>query len=101
MLYLFCGKEISDTGDGADSVRNEIAAAGKSNQELQDRLEIFENRANNITKKLDDSKAAISRAESVAQRIAENLDTAEQCNRECQQIIQRVRKKNEAEITTD
>ena len=101
LLYLFCGANVPGKGNGADSVRNEIDAAGTANQELQDRLELVEGGANSIAEKLDDSKAAISRAENAAQRIGENLDRAAELNRECQQIIQRVRQRNEAERATD
>lgn len=101
LFYLLGGARVQDTSNGAEQTRVEIEAAGQSNQELQDRLELVEGGANSITEKLDDSKAAISRAENAAQRVEENLDRAAELNRECQQIIQRVRQRNEAERATD
>lgn len=90
LLYLFCGANVPDTGNGVDKVRTEIKAAGQANKELQDRLET-------ATGTVEQLQGSISKAETAAERIAENLDRAEQLNRECQQILARVRSRNEEE----
>lgn len=87
LLYLFCGANVPDKGNGADKVRTEIKAAGQANKELQDRLE-------SATVTVEQLQGSISKAETASERIAENLDRAEQLNRECQQILARVRNRS-------
>ncbi len=90
LLYLFCGANVPDKGNGADKVRTEIKAAGQANKELQDRLE-------SATVTVEQLQGSISKAETASERIAENLDRAEQLNRECQQILREVRSRSEEE----
>lgn len=97
LFHMFCGARVSDDGNGTDKVRVEIEAAGQSNQELQDRLEVIEGGADKIATIIGDGEAAISRAETAAERIAENLAAAERNNRECQSILSEVRRRSEAE----
>lgn len=87
LLYLFCGANVPDKGNGADNVRTEIKAAGQANKELQDRLE-------SATVTVEQLQGSISKAETASERIAENLDRAEQLNRECQSIISEIRRRN-------
>lgn len=90
LLYLFCGANVPNKGNGADKVRTEIKAAGQANKELQDRLE-------SATVTVEQLQGSISKAETASERIAENLDRAEQLNRECQQILREVRSRSEEE----
>lgn len=87
LLYLFCGANVPDKGNGADKVRTESEAAGQANKELQDRLE-------SATVTVEQLQGSISKAETASERIAENLDRAEQLNRECQSIISEIRRRN-------
>lgn len=88
------GKNVHDNGKRADKVRTDIESAGNANQAVQDRLEDSQSG-------IDDVSSSISRAETAADRIAENLDRAEELNRQCQSIFQRVRQRNEAEAKKD
>lgn len=87
LLYLFCGANVPDKGNGADSIRTEITATENGNIQLQGRIGSADTGAENVSE-------SISRAETSAERIAENLDRAEQLNRECQQILARVRNRS-------
>lgn len=94
LLYLFCGANVPDKGNGVDKVRTEIEAAGQANKELQDRLET-------ATGTVEQLQGSISKAETAAERIAENLAAAERNNRECQQILREVRSRSEKERTNN
>lgn len=94
LLYLFCGANVPDKGNGANKVRTEIEAAGQANKGLQDRLET-------ATGTVGQLQGSISKAETAAERIAENLAAAEQNNRECQSILRAVRSRSEAERTNN
>ena len=93
LLYLFCGANVPDKGNGADKVRTEIKAAGQANKELQDRLET-------ATGTVEQLQGSISKAAGAAQRLQENLATAERINSECQSIIKNIRARSEAEGKT-
>lgn len=90
LLYLFSGANVPDKGNGADKVRTEIKSAGQANKELQDRLET-------ATGTVEQLQGSISKAETAAERITENLAAAERNNRECQQILREVRSRSEEE----
>lgn len=97
LLYLFCGKEISDIGDGADSVRNEIAAAGQNADKLTERLDDIEAGAGTVTSRIEASERSLSKASDRVERIEENIANAKAINTECQSILREVRTRNEAE----
>lgn len=94
LLYLFCGANVPDKGNGADKVRTEIKAAGQANKELQDRLET-------ATGTVEQLQGSISKAETAAERIAENLAAAEQNNSECQSILRNIRARSETQGTNN
>ena len=79
--------------DGAASVGDKITAAGKNNHQLQEGLDSASGTAAELS-------GSLSKAAGAAQRIQENLTTAERLNSECQSIIRNIRARSEAEGKT-
>ena len=79
--------------DGAASVGDKITAAGENNHQLQEGLDSASGTAAELS-------GSLSKAEGAAQRIQENLTTAERLNTECQSIIRNIRARSEAEGKT-
>ena len=80
-------------GDGAASVGDKITAAGKNNHQLQEGLDSASGTAAELS-------GSLSKAAGAAQRLQENLTTAERINSECQSIISNIRARSEAEGKT-
>ena len=79
--------------DGAASVGDKITAAGENNHQLQERLD-------SATETTEELSGSLSKAAGAAQRLQENLTTAERLNTECQSIISNIRRRSEAEGKT-
>lgn len=97
LLYLFCGKDVSGTGDGADKIRNEIATAGQNADKLTERLDDIEAGTHTVTGRIEESQRTLSSASNRVERIEENVSNAKAINRECQSILQAIRRRGEAE----
>lgn len=94
--YSVCSCSRGDApgaGDGAASVGDKITAAGKNNHQLQEGLDSASGTAAELS-------GSLSKAAGAAQRLQENLTTAERINSECQSIISNIRARSEAEGKT-
>lgn len=85
----FCSRNNEPT---ADSNRNEIEQAGRTQAAITDRLENAEQSAGNISEGIDRSQTAISNAADAAGRIERNLEESGKLIAEIYGILQEVRK---------
>ena len=94
-VYLLrsCGN-IHDNGAGIDDVRSGIAESTESNRELQEQLENVGGTAVEIEGSLGRSASAIGEAENTAGAIADDLDRAETAIRNCQSIVNGIKRRN-------
>lgn len=92
-----CGKNVYDNGHGIDNVRNELENATNSQREE--------------ARTIDETKQSINRSETAITNSEERIETSQQTNREiantertdaeiigeCQQILKRVRERQQEE----
>lgn len=88
-----CG--IQDNGSRADEIRNELDAVGRNQQSIADGIADVEGTSDSIAGSIDQSTTAISGAAGTAAKLEDNNKTARQLIAECQQIIERVRSRDE------
>lgn len=101
LFYLFSGRNVSDTENGADKIRNEIETARQNADKLTERLDDIEAGAGTVTSRIEASERSLSSAASRIERIEENIANARAINGECQQIIRDIQKRNEEQTKTD
>ena len=89
-----CGS-LSDNGSGADAVREQLNAVSRNQQSIADGIADIEGTADSIAGSIDQSETAISGAAGTAAKLESNNKTAGQLITECQQIIERVRARDE------
>ena len=88
-----CG--LHDNGSGTGEIRNELDAVSRNQQSIADGIADVEGTADSIAGSIDQSETAISGAAGTAAKLESNNKTAGQLIAECQQIIERVRSRNE------
>lgn len=80
--FLLCGREnILDDGGGTAAIRDELESAGDDSAGIQERI--------------GDAKKSAERIEESARRNGQLADEAESIARECQQIIEAIRRRAE------
>lgn len=88
-----CG--VHDNGNGADAVREQLNAVGRNQQSIADGIADVEGTADSIAGSIDQSETAISGAAGTVAKLESNNKTAGELIAECQQIIERVRSRDE------
>ena len=88
-----CG--LHDNGSGTGEIRNELDAVGRNQQSIADGIADIKGTADSIAGSIDQSETAISGAAGTAAKLESNNRTAGELITECQQIIERVRSRDE------
>ena len=98
LAVLFCAYFLfggGDNGSGTGEIRNELDAVSRNQQSIADGIADVEGTADSITGSIDQSETAISGAAGTAAKLESNNRTAGELITECQQIIERVRSRDE------
>ena len=90
--YLLCS---GDNGSGTGEIRNELDAVSRNQQSITSGIADVEGTADSIAGSIDQSETAISGAAGSVEKLESNNKTAGQLIAECQQIIKRVRSRDE------
>ena len=95
--FLFCGStNVYYNGDATQRTGSAITESVESNRELQDGLSAASETAQGLTGSIDRSEAAVGAANGTIESLNDNLETAGNSIKECQQIIGRIKRQNEA-----
>lgn len=98
LAVLFCAYFLfgsGDNGSGTGEIRNELDAVGRNQQSIADGIADVEGTADSIAGSIDQSETAISGAAGTVAKLESNNKSAGELITECQQIIKRVRSRNE------
>lgn len=90
--FLFGG---GDNGSGTGEIRNELDAVSRNQQSIADGIADVKGTADSIAGSIDQSETAISGAAGTVAKLESNNKSAGELITECQQIIKRVRSRNE------
>ena len=88
-----CG--VHDNGSRTGEIRNELDAVSRNQQSIADGIADVEGTADSIAGSIDQSETAISGAAGTAAKLESNNKSAGELITECQQIIERVRSRDE------
>ena len=99
LFRAYCLFGGGDNGSGTGEIRNELDAVSRNQQSIADGIADVEGTADSIAGSIDQSETAISGAAGTVAKLESNNRTAGELITECQQIIKRVRARDEGTKT--
>lgn len=90
-ICFFSGSRVHDNGVGADSVRHEIGAAQRQQQQISAGLQEAESTAGSVAGSIERSESANRDAASTADDIEETVEQQRAAIADCQRLIRTIR----------
>lgn len=96
LALYFCKPAVRNHSRGDERTRQQITTAGDINKQIQSGIKQSETTAGSITTEIERSQTAVSTAATTVGRIEEDISNAGRLNRECQSILENVRRRSES-----